>query len=214
MTKTEEIYGRWLGSDDEAVQSALEGQLVAICITACRMKGLAPPFEKRQGAGRSYWEGGYRALPRWVRTWLSVELGREMPLRDHARYIGRRCTYALIDEIKRHQRRRNGAQQRYRPSAIDKAETERVNSEVLDVLRAAKLHTKLRLQKDKELIIFLIQAYPRKLSNVAIAAQQKVSEGAIRKRRKRVGSICFEIADGDPDLKDALLRLGLRQGTK
>jgi hypothetical protein len=79
-------------------------------------------------------------------------------------------------------------------------------------LAAAELPDRLSILRDRELLKRLIAAYPIKLSNVSIARQEHVSEGAIRKRRKRIGAICFAFAQGYYQLQCILADLGLKGG--
>jgi hypothetical protein len=108
----------------------------------------------------------------------------------------------------------SGAKTRVRRQNEDPEEVERLRSGMLKVLADAGLLGKLTIEKDKKLLQRLMAAYPAKLSNVSIAREAGVSEGAIRKRRKRISQISFELANGNYQLRSVLNALGLRQGTK
>src|SRR5271166_5049131 len=188
MTATERLYQQYLRATDEEDKAHYQGQLAAICIAACRKKGLSPPWEKHQDAGRDYWTGGYQTLAPWTYQWVGEELEREVPLKDGARYIGRRCINALIDHIREHKRRRRDAQIRLRKEDDDPTELERLRSGLLRVLADARLPDRLRIEGDRRLLRSLIDGYPRKLSNVSIARELGVTEGAVRKRRRRIAA--------------------------
>jgi hypothetical protein len=68
----------------------------------------------------------------------------------------------------------------------------------------------LPLEKDRALLKRFIAAYPDKLSNVSIALALGLSEGAIRKRRKRISEMCFGMARGNYQLCSDLKQIGLR----
>ena len=213
MTATMRLYSQWLQADNKKDKADFEGQLAAICIAACRTARIAPPYEKKKDdSGRTFWSGGSRALSPWVYRWVSDELGREArPLKDGARFIGRRCVCALIDEIRWQQRRKRNAQMRDR-SRNTPAEIDRLRSEMIRELSASGLPDRLRIPRDRELLRRLMAVYPLKLSNVSIAREEHVSEGAIRKRRNRIGASCFRMADGHYQLRCILADLGLKEG--
>ena len=75
-----------------------------------------------------FWLGRFLLLRPWVEAWVRHELTREERLRDGARYIARRCVFALIDEIRRDQRRRSGAKTRVRQHEDDPEELEWLRS--------------------------------------------------------------------------------------
>jgi hypothetical protein len=213
MTATERIYQKWLEAKDKKQKRALGGELAAICIKACRAGRLSPPYERHQDdSGRAFWRGGIRALSAWVYCWVQEELQREIPLRDRARYIGRRCKFALIDKIRAYKRRKRDADLRDR-SVPDQAEIKRMRLEMVRELAEAGLPSGIKLAQDRQLLIQLMDAYPKRRSNISIARQKNVTEGAIRKRRKRIGAICFERAEGKYQLGVFLRELGLK-GTK
>ena len=85
---------------------------------------------------------------------------------------------------------------------------------MLKVLAEADLAGKLTIERDKKLLIRLMDGYPARVSNVSIARQWSVSEGAIRKRRKRIRRICFPLAADNYQLRTVLKALGLSDGTK
>src|SRR5882762_6384222 len=101
-TASERVYRQLLDAATKKERAKFEGQLVAICIVACRRRHFAPPyerdFESEYVYGKRRWVGGPFSLPSWVRDWVSGEVSGE-PLKDGARYIGRRCVNALVDKI-------------------------------------------------------------------------------------------------------------------
>jgi hypothetical protein len=206
MTATERLYRQWLQASDEH-KPALEKELAAICIAACRKSGLAPPFEYREDSNGEFWVGGYRSLASWVYRWVADELVRKVPLKDGARFIARRCKNALIDEIRWRERRRRGASIRYR-EPNDPAERQRLRCAMLETLAGAGLPAKIRIAEDRKLLQRLMDSLPEKVTNVTVARERGVSEGAIRKRRKRIGIFCFRLAKGDYQLQSVLIRLG------
>ena len=177
LTACERIYREWLHATNEDDEEELSGQLKAICVSACRARGLSPPVVMPKYSDET-WEGGFLALPGWVSHWVDHNL--HSGLKDDARYIGRRCVYALIDEIRWHQRRRREAEVRIRIMPDDAEEVERLREGTSRVLAEAELPGKLPLAGDKELFNRFAAAYPAKLSNVAIARELGLSEGAIR----------------------------------
>lgn len=102
-TASERVYRQLLDATTKKKRAVFEGQLVAICIVACRRRHFAPPYERDFEAeyvrGKRVWIGGPFSLPSWVRDWVGSEVSGE-PLKDAARYIGRRCVNALIDKIR------------------------------------------------------------------------------------------------------------------
>jgi hypothetical protein len=236
MTATERVYQQWLNARTDDDKKNYEGQLAAICIHACRKVGLVAPFHygyrftrriyrspeqinkaKSMSAGidtNPFWAARFRSLAPWVYAWVNAELGRQVPLSDGARYIGRRCINALKDEIRRDQRRRRGAQVRCRPQDDDAFELDRMRSGMRRVLAEADVTDKVNIPGDRALLERLMAAYPRRLSNVELAREDGVSEGAIRKRRKRLGAMLFGVADGNYQLRSVLRALGLKEGTK
>ena len=71
---------------------------------------------------------------------------------------------------------------------------------------------KLPIAGDRELFERLMAEYPKRLTNVAIARALGVSEGAIRKRRKRISRVCFGIVN-DYDMETIVFKqLGLKRG--
>jgi hypothetical protein len=238
MTATERLYSQWLHARVAKAKLEFESQIVAICIAACRKAHLTPPFSyedkivyrvraiqrnaRRQSLHTSsdavrsrgidpnpFWLGRFLSLRPWVERWVSDELTREKPLSDGARYIGRRCVFALIDEIRRDQRRRGGAQIRARKQDDDPEEIRYMRSGMREVLGQAGLPAKLNIEKDRKLFRRLMAAYPGKVRNVLVAREWGVSEGAIRKRRKRIARICYPLAEGSYQLRTVLNALGL-----
>lgn len=216
-TASERIYREFLDAATKKERARLEGQLVAICIVACRHRRYAPPYERDLEFESEYrkrrWFGGPFSLPSWVRDWVNSEVSGE-ELEDCARYIGRRCVNALIDEMRSHERRKRGARQRLRPWPDDEIPVERQwsRNKVLRAFTRIGLPGKLSIAGDRELFERLMAEYPKRLTNVAIARASGVSEGAIRKRRKRISQICFGIAT-DPYLRTTVFKqLGLKQG--
>lgn len=217
-TVSERIYREFLCAATEEERAKLEGQLVAICIAACRCKHITPPREQVEESqyenGKARWTGGPYSLPSWVRDWVGGQVSGE-PLTDGARYIGRRCVNALIDEIRWHKRRKRGAQIRNRGRWEDDPEHVEFLREVLaQELADIGLPDALRLEGDRNLLKRLLASYPTKPSNVSIAREMGVSEGAVRKRRKRISKVCFELADGKYHLCTTIEQLGLRKDTE
>lgn len=216
-TASERIYGKWLVAATEEERADLEGQLVAICIASCRIKHYSPPYEwqpnPRHEYGKGRRVGGPFSLPTWVRGWVSGELSGQRPLDDSGRHIGRRCVNALIDKIRWHERRKRGAQIRNRGRWEDDPEHDEVVREVISrELAEVGLPDGLRLEGDRVLLKLLIAAYPARPSNASIAREMGLSEGAIRKRRKRISELCFGIADGRYQLCSHLEQIGLKRG--
>ena len=211
-TASERIYRKLLDAATEEEYADLEGQLVAICITACRHEKLSPPYEIRSNSVRDYQAGGPFSLPSWVRNWVGEHLSGDEPLDDSARYLGRRCVNALIDEIRWHKRRKRGAQirNRKRRGDDDAVELEQQRIEVWRVLTEIGLPGKLPIAGDRELFERLVAGYPKRLTNIAVARALGVTEGAIRKRRKRISQVCFGIADGSYQLATVFKQLGLK----
>jgi len=216
---SERIYREWLHAATEDEPTNLESQLVAVCIVACRRRHFAPPYERDEefeyAHGKRRWLGGPFSLPSWVRDWVSCELSGEQ-LEDDARYIGRRCVNALIDKIRWHERRKRGAQirnrERYGEGSPEELETQHWS--MAQILAEAGLPDRLQIAGDRDLLKRLMATYPTKLSNSAIAREMGVSEGAIRKRRRRISEVCFALADGSYQLKTVFLRLGLKDGVR
>lgn len=219
LTASERIYREWLDANAEEDRDKLEGELVAICIAACRRRGITPPYEWRSHPkheyGKGRWVGGRRSLPSWVRDWVHGELSSAEPLKDGARYIGRRCVNALIDKIRWHERRKRGAQIRvHGRGEVDPEEVEREREYIALAMTDLGLPDCLPLEGDRNLLKRLLAAYPARPSNVSIAREMGLSEGAVRKRRRRISEICFGIADGQYRFCTELKRLGLKPGTK
>jgi hypothetical protein len=223
-TASERIYRKWLFAASKQERANFEGELVAICIAACRTVHYAPPYEwheyydwhqyREYGRKTGRWLGGPFSLPTWVRGWVSGELSREQPLNDGGRHIGRRCVTALIDKIRWHTRRKRGAKERFRKSPYDDFPVEKQWSPA-NVRRAfarVGLPGKLRIAGDRDLFERLLAEYPKRLTNVAIARELGVSEGAIRKRRKRVSQVCFQVVKHPYLLTHVFQQLGLKQG--
>lgn len=226
LTASERIYQKWLDAASAKERADFEGQLVAICITACRRRPQAPPYNKplsppyvwESNPTHVYWKGrwggGHFSLPAWVRGWVSEELSGEELLEDGARFIGRRCVNALIDKIRWHTRRKRGAQERTRKSPCDDDFLEKPwpRAKVRRAFTRIGVPGKLPIAGDRELFERLMAEYPRRLTNVAIARALGVSEGAIRKRRKRISQFCLRAAKDHYLLDVVLKRLGLKQG--
>jgi hypothetical protein len=168
-TASERIYRELLNAATEEKRANLEGQLVAICIAACRHRLLAPPYEWQPHPEHEYlkgrWVGGRLSLPSWVRQWVNDQLSAQKPLEDCARFIGRRCVNALIDEIRWHERRKRGAQSRNRKD--DPLELERQRAQMQEVLSDIGLPDRLHIAGDKSLLTRLMAAYPTRLSNAS-----------------------------------------------
>jgi hypothetical protein len=149
-----------------------------------------------------------------VRGWVRGELSREQPLHDGGRHIGRRCVNALIDKIRWHTRRKRGAKERFRKSPYDDVPVEKQWSpaKVRRAFAKTDLPGRLRIAGDRDLFERLLAEYPTRLTNVAIARELGVSEGAIRKRRKRVSQICSQTVKDPYLLTHVFKRLGLKQG--
>lgn len=222
-TASELVYRELLDAATEEERSILEGQLVAIYIMACRRrphtppyKPLAPPYEWQPNPTHDYlkgrWVGGHSSIPSWVRGWVSGELSGEEPFEDGARYIGRRCVNALIDKIRYHERRKRGAQIRiHRRWENDPEELESEREAITRAQADLGLPDALPLEGDRSLLKRLIAAYPTKPSNVSIAREMGLSEGAVRKRRKRISEMCFGIADGRYQFCNDFEQLGLKR---
>lgn len=217
-TASERVYRKLLDAATKKERAKLEGELVAICIAACRRKHFAPPYEQEdresqlKRGGKPRWFGGPFSLPSWVREWVDCEVSGE-PLEDGARYIGRRCVNALIDKIRWHQRRKRGAKERFRAWPCDDGPVERQwsRSKVGRAFAKIGLPRMLPIAGDRELFERLMAEYPKRQTNVAIARALGVSEGAIRKRRKRIAQTCFGIAT-DPYLRTTVFKqLGIKQ---
>lgn len=149
-----------------------------------------------------------------MRKWVGGELSGEKPLKDGARYIGRRCVNALIDNIRWYKRRKRGAQERFRalPVEDDPVNKQWSRNKVLRTVAKVGLPGKLPIAGDRELFERLMAEYPKKLTNVEIARALGVTEGAVRKRRKRISRQCFSLVT-DPYLRDTVFKqLGLKRG--
>lgn len=221
-TASEQVYREWLDAATEEERAILEGKIVAICIVACRTRRIAPPYEwheiddwheyREYGRRSGYWVGGPFSLPTWVRGWVSDVLSGDEPLEDGARYIGRRCVNALIDKIRWYKRQKRGAKERSRAYDDNPLEDQWSRDKVRRELTRAGFPGKLPIAGDRELFERLVAEYPKRLTNVAIARASGVSEGAIRKRRKRISEVCFRTVN-DPYLLNVVFkRLGLKQG--
>lgn len=212
-TASERVYREWLEAATDEERANLEGQLVAICITACRNRKLSPPYERRRYS-EDRRSGGPFSLPFWVRGWVNDQLSAG-PLKDGARFIGRRCVNALIDDIRWHERRKRGAQIRNRKGRDNEpVELERLRFEMRRLLADVGLPHRLRIAGDISLLTLLMTAYPMKLSNASIARHTGLSEGAIRRRRRRISEICFGLANESYQLRSTFAQLGLSEGTK
>jgi hypothetical protein len=216
-TASERAYRKWLNSTTEEERAKFEGELVAICIVACRTKHCAPPYEWEAEIGRTYfsgqWTGGPFSLPSWVRSWVAGQLDGGKLLKDRGRYIGRRCVNTLIDQIRLHTRRRRGAEVRVRRFDDNPVEEKWSRDKVRRLLTQIGLPGKLPIPGDRKLFELLVAEYPQRLTNVAIARDWGVSEGAIRKRRKRISRVCFEIAYDNYLINVRLKRLELNQNS-
>jgi hypothetical protein len=216
-TASERIYSEFLAARTKRERARLEGQLVAICIVACRRRRIAPPYERDMEFESEHrkrrWVGGPRSLLSWVRGWVYEEVDGE-PLKDGARYIGRRCVNALVDEIRWHERRKRGAQERFRAWQLDDGLAERQwsRNKVRRAFTKFGLPRKLAIAGDRELFERLIAEYPKRLTNVAIARTLGVTEAAVRKRRKRISQFCLEVVKDPNLLTIAFKQLGLRHG--
>ena len=211
ITATERLYLQWRKTRSEEAKQEYFLQLAAICVKACHTAKLAPPYEREEIDGRRLITGGPLALFKWVNEWLILEIGRKRTSEDRARYLGRRCVFALIDEIRADGRRKRGVPERTRKSWIDVEDVERMRDCMLEAFAGARLPERLPFAKDRELFSRLMDAYPRQLSNAAIAREQGVTEGAIRKRRKRITEACSSLKDGDHNLQVALRYLRLTE---
>jgi hypothetical protein len=150
-----------------------------------------------------------------VRGWVNEQLSGEKPLKDCARFIGKRCVNALIDEIRWHERRKRGAQSRNRKGLDDDPlELQRRRSQMREVLADIGLPDRLPIAGDRTLLTRLIDAYPTKLSNALIAREVGLSEGAIRKRRRRISEVCYGLANGSYQLRTTFDQLGLKRVRK
>jgi hypothetical protein len=198
-TASERIYRKLLDASTDDEYAGLEGQLVAICTFACRRRGIAPPYEwqpnSKHASWKGRWVGGPFSLSAWVLDWVGDELSGDEPLIDGGRYIGRRCVNALIDKIRWYKRRKLGAKERFRklPEDDDWGEEQWSRNKVQRAFSKIGLPRKLPIAGDRELFERLVVAYPKRLTNVAIARELGVSEGAIRKRRKRISQACLAI---------------------
>jgi len=230
MTATERLYSQWRHSCSPKAKLEFESQLEAICIAACRKAHLTPLFsyenkvvhkvrtlrQRSADAKRSlgidpnpFWLGRFLLLRPWAEQWVREELTHEERLRDGARYIGRRCVLALIDEIRSDQRLRRGAGTRRRKQDDDPEEQERLRSGMRSVLLDAGLPEMLTIRKDQKLLRRLMADYPAKITNVSIAREWGVSEGAVRKRRKRIAQVCSQLAESNYQLRTVLNALGV-----
>ena len=212
ITATERLYSRWLKSKTVKAEQKYQLELAAICVKACRAAKLSPPYEREQTDHGPRIRGGPLALFQWVCDWVNEELEREIPLKDGARYLGRRSVLALIDEIRANDRRRRGIPIRIRKSWRDLEETERMRDCMLEAFARVGLPGRLPCAKDRELFSRLMEAYPKRLSNAAFARELGLTEGAIRKRRRRIAEACSSFNDGDYHLQVGLrdLRLTVR----
>jgi hypothetical protein len=225
-TASERIYREFLNARTKKERARLEGELVAICIAACRRwprtppynKPLSPPYEWQPNPKHDYWKGrwsgGHRSLPSWVRGWVAGELSGEHPLEDGGRHIGRRCVNALIDKIRCHERRKRGAPERFRAWQYDDGLAERQwpRNKVRRAFTKFGLPRKLPIAGDRELLERLIAEYPKRLTNVAIARTLGVTEAAVRKRRKRISQFCLKVVKDPYLLTIVFKQLGLKQG--
>jgi hypothetical protein len=159
------------------------------------------------------WVGGPFSLPSWVRDWVYGEVSG-VPLEDGARYIGRRCVNALIDKIRWHERRKRGAQERFRAWQYDDgfAEMQWSRNKIRRVFTKFGLPRKLPIAGDRELFERLMAEYPKRLTNVAIARTLGLTEAAVRKRRKRISRFCFGVVNDPYLLTIVFKQLGLKQG--
>jgi hypothetical protein len=101
LTKTEEIYQKWLDGDEAAKAQAVK-DLTNICASACG--GLCPKWENRNDGsytGKQTWshfDGRWRARYPWCKAFVHAELSSRPD--DNLRYIGRRCRQRMIDAIR------------------------------------------------------------------------------------------------------------------
>lgn len=218
-TVSERVYREYLHAATKKERADFQGQLVAICFAACARRHIAPPYEWKPNPKhehwRGWWIGGPKYLLSWVRNWVAVELSDKKRLKDCGRYIGRRCVNALIDQIRWYKRRKRGAKERRGrwECGDDFVEELWSRNKVRRAFKRAGLPGKLPITGDVDLFERLVAAYPQRLTNVAIARTLGVSEGAIRKRRKRISQVCFELTDDNYLLNVVFKRLGLKDQT-
>jgi len=106
MTLSEHLYLQYMNADTPEKRHECLRRLVGICLKA--IGHLTPPWRYQGRWNPNFDALRYKARMPWVFRWLEETLKK--PQKDGARYIGRRCRNALIDEIRRHQaEQRRGA---------------------------------------------------------------------------------------------------------
>jgi hypothetical protein len=97
MTQTEQLYQRYISAATATEKEDCRRRLACICLKA--IGHLTPPW-------RGKWHPDFlslrfKARAPWVFRWLDEQL--RIPQKDGCRYIGRRCRFALIKDIRRYQ---------------------------------------------------------------------------------------------------------------
>jgi hypothetical protein len=161
-------------------------RLVGICLKA--IGHLTPPW--RGGWHPDFLSLRYKARMPWVFRWLEEELKKRQ--KDGARFIGRRCRNALIDEIRKHkaeQRRKRldaGPPQEPLTPEQKQARGIELRQELMAVLGLhMRYSTELnRLDPLERDITFDSIMALAPVKNVELARRYGCSEGQIRKKKK------------------------------
>jgi hypothetical protein len=170
-TKTQTLYLLFKFSQKpQERRDAFEG-LVLICAKACGH--LTPPW--RGGYHKSFDKLRHSARVPWVRRWLHEQLKK--PQMDFCQFIGRRCKFALIDEIRRATSKPKLETMQYVPSKVED-EQARLGQLGKHQRHASK---KTKLTGEEWFLAAQCAVSGERASNVAYAKLLGKSEGYVRK---------------------------------
>lgn len=199
LTATQWLYREYQTAKrghDTKRMGAAKRALVRICLRACgklrpywydpvRAESDNVPYNPR------FWYDAQHDRGRFAESFVAGEIERGMTL-EEARHIGRRCKLRLIDDI----RCVTGFRTQQRDEAFREALSTVTN------LKANLANHKLWIQIKS-------CSTRREMSNVMIASKWRVSEGWVRKLRKRLAAHLWTQATNDGE-RQALAVLRLR----
>jgi hypothetical protein len=174
-TETERLYLQFRGSRDATVKKDCRGRLAAICIKA--VGHLTPPWKGKWNP--DFLSLRHKARAPWVYRWMDEQL--KVPQMDLMRFIGRRCKFALLKEIREATRKHHVKREPATPPTANQ-EVERRQQ----LMAAFNKHLKYAFGKAEltaeERVLALdsiLKGTP--LRNVDLARQWGCSEGKVRK---------------------------------
>lgn len=186
MTLSEHLYLQYMNADTPEMKHELLCRLVGICLKA--IGNLTPPW---RGAWHPDFHSlRYKARAPWVFRWLQDELKKRQ--KDGARYIGRRCRFALIKEIDKHRREKlreaKGGSATPEPLTPEQEQAYRIErrQELMAVLGLHMRYSSELNQLDEleRGITFDSIMALAPVKNVELARRYGCSEGQIRKKKK------------------------------